>query len=117
MTGHSENDCDYVDGKNIIGKTLLEFQDIEDEKPPSVKDESEMKTQSKFKYFRSEKITILSVLPCRIQNKLRVSDNIVRSVKQLVKEKGVLSRPNPKPGKTNIQHQFSLFLISITKTM
>lgn len=54
---------------------------------------------------RSEKMTILSVLPCswsrkRLQDEFGVSEYMSKAVKKLVKEKGVLSTPNPKPGRT-----------------
>lgn len=54
---------------------------------------------------RSEQITILSILPkswtCqKIEEEFGVTNYIARAVKVLVKEKGVFSTPNPKPGKT-----------------
>ena len=50
-------------------------------------------------------MTILSVLPMRwscqkIEHEFGVSNYMARAVKALVKEKGVLSTPNPKPGRT-----------------
>lgn len=58
---------------------------------------------------RSEKITILTLLPQswslkKIEEEFGVSNYMARKVKDLVKEKGILSTPNPKPGKmiTNV---------------
>ena len=52
---------------------------------------------------RSEKIQILTVLPKswsirRVQEEFGVSDFMARKAKQLVREKGVMSTPNPIPG-------------------
>ena len=70
-------------------------------------DESEMILQLKEKFQttakRSEQVQILTVLPRswarkRIQSEFGVTDYMARKSKQLVKEKGVLSTPDPKPG-------------------
>ena len=52
---------------------------------------------------RSEKLEILTVLPCswsirKIQAEFGVSNYMARKAKELVAEKGILSTPNPKPG-------------------
>jgi transposase len=54
---------------------------------------------------RSDRMTILTVLPKswsikKIQDEFGVSNYMARAVKKLVKENGILSTPNPKPGKT-----------------
>lgn len=92
--------------KNFVSTKIAkpETKEIQAEK-----DESEIITQLKKKFLTttkgSEKMMILSVLPqswsrSRITNEFGVSDYMARAVKKLVKEKGVLSTPNPKPGKT-----------------
>lgn len=53
---------------------------------------------------KSEKLQILTVLPkswscARIEREFGVSNFIARKAKKLVEEKGVLSTPDPKPGK------------------
>lgn len=69
-------------------------------------DESEILTQLKGKFAtagKSEKLQIFTILPqsCPIR-KLRVefgtSNWVSRKAKHLVKEKGIMSSPNPKPG-------------------
>ena len=74
---------------------------------PESDDESEMIKQLKAKFKttvqRSEQIQILTVLPqswsiTRIQNEFGVSNYMARKSKHLVKEKGILSMPDPKPG-------------------
>ena len=74
---------------------------------PKESDESEMILQLKEKFRettkRSEQVQILTVLPRswtrkRIQNEFGVSEYMARKSKQLVREKGVLSSPDPKPG-------------------
>ena len=72
-------------------------------------DESEMILQLKEKFCstnsRSEKLTILTVLPQswalpKIQEQFGVSSYMARQAKNLVREKGVLSTPNSCAGKT-----------------
>ena len=71
-------------------------------------DEVEIITQLKEKYStarRSEKIQILTVLPKswsvrRVEEEFGVSNFMARKAKQLVREKGILSTPDPKPGRT-----------------
>lgn len=69
---------------------------------------TEILNQLKNKFYqtskRSEKITILTLLPQswslkKIEEEFGVSNYMARKVKDLVKEKGILSTPNPKPGK------------------
>ena len=70
-------------------------------------DEVEIITQLEKKYStagRSEKIQILTVLPksssIRRVEEFGVSNFMVRKAKQLVREKGILSTPDSKPGRT-----------------
>ena len=74
---------------------------------PESDDESEIIKQLKEKFKittqRSEQIQILTVLPqswsiARIQSEFDVSNYMARKSKELVKEKGILSMPDPKPG-------------------
>ena len=69
--------------------------------------ESEIILQLKEKFQtttkRSEQLQILTVLPRswtrkQIQSEFGVSDYMARKCKQLVREKGILSNPDPKPG-------------------
>jgi hypothetical protein len=57
---------------------------------------------------RSEKVLILTVLPKswtnkRVANEFGASNYMVRKAKKLVEEKGILTTPNPKAGKTLLQ--------------
>ena len=70
-------------------------------------DESEMLLQLKEKFQstsnRSEQLQILTVLPKswtrrRIQDEFGISDYMARKSKELVRKKGILSSPDPKPG-------------------
>ena len=72
-----------------------------------IDDESEIITQLKDKFQattkRSEKVQILTVLPKswtirKVQDEFGASNYMVRKAKELVKQKGVLSTPNPKSG-------------------
>ena len=84
-------------------------------------DGSEMIHQLKEKFQsttkRSEQLQIITVLPkswslIKIQQEFSVSSYMARKSKELVKEKGVLSLPSPKPGPSllpetvNIVHMF-----------
>ena len=72
----------------------------------SKSDESEIIEQLKDKFStagRSEKVQILTVLPKswsikRIEDEFGTSNFMARKAKQLVKEKGILATPDPKPG-------------------
>ena len=73
------------------------------------RDEAEIIGQLKHKFSVttkcSEKRTILSVLhqswTCKkIEDEFGVSNYMARAVKKLVNEKGIISTPKPKPGKT-----------------
>ena len=73
----------------------------------TIDDGSEMIQQLKEKFQstpqRSEELQILTVLPKswslkKIQQEFGVSNHMARTSKDLVKEKGVLSLPGPKPG-------------------
>ena len=61
------------------------------------------KFESTFK--RSEKVLLLTVFPKswtirKVQEEFGTSNYMVRIAKELVKQKGVLSTPNPKTGHT-----------------
>ena len=62
---------------------------------------------------RSEKIQVLTVLPKswfirKIEAEFGASNRMVRKAKELVREKGILSTPNPKPGRTLSQQTADL---------
>lgn len=80
-------------------------------------DEGEMIMQLKEKFNsttkKSEKVQVLTVLPKswpirRIQSEFGVSDYMARKAKNVVKEKGILSTPNPKPGNPLAAHTADL---------
>lgn len=79
---------------------------VGDVQKTSQSDESEILTQLKGKFgtaSKSEKIQILTILPQswsirKVQAEFGTSIWMARKAKQLVKEKGVMSTPNPKPG-------------------
>ena len=77
--------------------------------PSVIDDESEIIMQLKEKFQatieRSEKIQILTVLPRswstqKVQEEFGASNYMVRKAKELVKQKGILSTPNPRHGHT-----------------
>ena len=77
------------------------------ERESSDSDESEMITQLKDKFDNvtkgSDKVLVLTVLPKswtikKVQEEFGASNYMVHKAKELVKEKGILSTPNPKPG-------------------
>ena len=86
--------------------TMMQKAVIGDVHSDQMNDESEIIKQLKEKFStvgRSEKIQILTVLPKswsirRVQEEFGVSDFMARKAKLLVREKGVLSTPNPIPG-------------------
>ena len=62
---------------------------------------------------KSEKVQILTILPKswsirRVQSEFGASNYMVRKAKDLVKEKGILSTPNPKPGNPLAAHTVKL---------
>ncbi|CAH1107444.1 unnamed protein product [Psylliodes chrysocephalus] len=62
---------------------------------------------------RCKKMLVLSVLPiswtrAQIQKEFSVSQYMARAVKKMVKEKGIFSTPNPKPGKTILNYIFTI---------
>jgi len=106
------NSKDYAKCKLKKVKTSLETKLFSVQQPEQVQesnDEKEMlqQLQEKFKETtsRSEKITILTVLPkswsrVRIINEFKgATDYMARQAKKLVSLKGVLSSPDPKPGR------------------
>lgn len=108
--------------KSCIETTFLGPENVNIKNSETVQDELEMITQLKNKFSettsRSEKLIILSVLPRswsrrKIQTEFGVSDYMARAVKKLVYEKGILSSPNPKPGKsldsTTVQHVLDFY--------
>ena len=88
-------------------------------------DLNEMIDQLKDKFnactLRSEKVHVLTVLPKswaakKISEEFQVSNYMARKAKKLVKERGVLSTPNPKAGKTLQQKTVSEVKEFITLT-
>ena len=78
-------------------------------KPSCIDDESEIIMQLKEKFQatnqRSEKVQILTVLPRswssqKVEQEFGVSNYMARKAKELVKQKGILSTPNPIHGHT-----------------
>lgn len=69
-------------------------------------DESEIISQLKEKFSiadKSEKVQILTIMPKswsirKLQAEFGVTNHMARKAKQLVREKGVMTTPNPKPG-------------------
>jgi hypothetical protein len=94
--------------------------DDESEEGNGEGDSLEMMQQLKQKFVtstKSEKLMILTLLPkswsCqKMEQEFGVTNYIARKAKKLVKEKGILSSPNPKPGKVlpeqtvNLVHEF-----------
>lgn len=81
----------------------------EGENKPKMDDETEIISQLKNKFKnttkKSEKIQILTILPeswstRKVQEEFGATNFMVRKAKKLVKEKGILSTPNLRPGKT-----------------
>ena len=92
--------------KNLVAKLVNNTgsSESEDNDP-----DSEILLQLKKKFeqtqSRSEKFQILTLLPMswsckKIENEFMVSNRMARRAKALVKEKGILSTPDPKPGKS-----------------
>ena len=81
-----------------------------------ISDDSEIIAQLKEKYStadRSEKLQVLTVLPKswsirKIEAEFGASNRMARKAKELVREKGILSTPNPKPGHTLSQQTVDL---------
>ena len=78
--------------------------------------ESDIISQLKEKFSTTEdqslKIKILTVLPKnwsvrKVQKEFEASNYMVRKAKLLVKEKGILASPNPRPGKSLSQDTFN----------
>ena len=99
----------YVDQKLDEVTEMVKKVTIGDTDSVKTTDESEMLEQLKEKFHETKessmKIQILTVLPKswstrRIEREFGVSHHISRKVKSLVKEKGILSLPDPKPGHT-----------------
>ena len=88
--------------KSAIAKSILPFM-----VPTKIDDDSEIIEQLKEKFHastnRSQKVQILTVLPKswsvrKIQEEFTVSNYMARKAKDLVKDQGILSSPNPKHG-------------------
>lgn len=95
--------------KSSLKKNLLPESSQEEVIIEHSEDKSEIIQQLKEKFAqtttKSEKMTILSILPMswscqKIEDEFGVTNYMARAVKSLVQEKGVLSTPNPKPGRT-----------------
>lgn len=91
----------------ITGSALDEEELMEEEDSASSQTEIIDQLKEKFKLCMktSEKVQILTVLPKswsirKIENEFETSNYLVRKAKRLVEEKGVLSTPNPKAGKS-----------------
>ena len=121
---HFVNQCLEESGQTPLTKRQLQYPKITEQKIEKVTsmfqkvtvrgnrsrcdpDESEMLQQLKEKFDRTKenslKLQILTVLPKswsvrKIQVEFGVSDYMARRAKLLVKEKGILSTPDPKPG-------------------
>lgn len=86
------------------------FQSIQEKESKDLSDNSqtEIIDQLKEKFAvgsKSEKLQILTVLPkswscARMEHEFSISNYMARKAKKLLEEKGVLSTPDPKPGKT-----------------
>ncbi|KAL5500029.1 hypothetical protein EMCRGX_G006272 [Ephydatia muelleri] len=85
QSGNDKSECSWADAEcEVIGQLKEKFNS-------TVK--------------RSEKVRILTILPKswsvrKIMKEFGASNYMARQAKQLVQEKGILSSPNPKPGKT-----------------
>ena len=97
----------YLDKKLDEVTEMVKKVTIGDTDSVGTTDECEMLEQLKEKFHATKessvKIQILTVLPKswstrRIEREFSVSHHISRKVKSLVKEKGILSLPDPKPG-------------------
>ena len=106
--------------KEKIGKITTAIQKVATsglQSDEDVDDQAEMIEQHKERFHstteRSEKVQILTVLPQswsirRVQGEFGASDYMIRKAKDLVKEKGILSTPNPKLGNPLAQHKTEL---------
>lgn len=106
VTSKIEGLADTISGTGISKPT--EKGELNKEKQMA-RDYNEIMCQLKVKFSsaqtRSEKLLILSILPNswsvqKICSEFDVGISMARAVKELVKQKGVLSTPNPKPGKS-----------------
>ena len=79
--------------------------------PAEIDNDSEIIAQLKEKFYsstdRSQKVQILTVLPKswsirKVEEKFAVSNYMVRKAKDLVKDQGILSSPNPKHGSSSL---------------
>ena len=72
---------------------------------PNADDQIILQLKEKSTATRSEKLQILTIVPKswslrKIESEFGASNFIARKAKQLVREKGILSTPNPKPGRS-----------------
>eukprot|EP00731_Ephydatia_muelleri_P013160 Em0007g470a len=85
QSGNDKSECSWADAEcEVIGQLKEKFN---------------------YTVKRSEKVRILTILPKswsvrKIMKEFGASNYMARQAKQLVQEKGILSSPNPKPGKT-----------------
>ena len=89
----------------IITSKLKEFTIVETTDGKTSEDEIIKQLKEKFHTTseRSEKVQILTVLPRswsikKIESEFSASNYMIRKAKELVKVKGILSTPDPKPG-------------------
>ncbi len=83
--------------KKILREQECDHSDDDSEIIRQLKDKFQSTTE------KSEKVQILTVLPKswtvrKVQSEFGASNYMVRRAKELVKQKGILSTPNPKPG-------------------
>ena len=92
----------------VVKKKMLNVSSSESEENPIETSESEIIAQLKDKFNssnrKSEKVQILTILPQswsirKIEEEFGATNYMVRKAKQLVNTRGILSTPNPKPGK------------------
>ena len=93
---------------DVVQTKMLNYELSGDEDVAPESHDSEIIAQLKEKFKnttkKSEQLQILTILPKswsvrKIENKFGVSNYMARKTKELVKTKGILSTPNPKPGK------------------
>lgn len=93
--------------KKLVSELVGDVSISENEEQVDTDSEMIVQLKEKFKNTtkNSEKFLILTTLPKswtvkKIEIEFRVSNRMARKAKSLVKEKGIMSCPDPKPGKT-----------------
>lgn len=95
--------------ENSLKRNLFDIDGNPETETNTAKDETIILAQLKQKFSdpltsRKEKVQILTILPMewtlnKITSEFGATNYMAREVKQLVKEKGIMSTPDPKPGK------------------